>query len=312
MNKTLALILGISLLTGMTLSSTTQACVVKNGKNCPNTVAHKVDHKVKLSKPGMAGGLGAVTHSAAPMALGAATTGAATTASTTPADFRYFMINHQDGSYIELSQVQLQQAIDSGIVTPRGMVTSGHPDTLAIPKDAASILAQQATPNLRAPEPVATPTPTPIMVPQLQQLTPHVHRPADMPLRPNRYFVTIQGTGVTKEVPTEMAQRNPALTQPDGSLTPNAIAVGWTMIAGDLTAPNLAPQPMNTPQQIAPSQNPPITQVPVPQTVLAPNLAQPPHREVYTALHADIRPHEQAYDLHDPAFHLVVVGFKEP
>ena len=255
MSKVKILIFTSALLASLSLALPAQACVVKSGKNCPSTVAHKVDHKVKLNKPGMVGGLGATTHTSPPEPLGA---------------------------------------------VPQQVV--------------------QTTPGA-------------------------AHRPADFPIKPNLEYTFPTAHGQPHTYPSAVAQRNGAITNPDGSLTQHAIDLGFTVRAVNQSAPNMVPQPVATPNLQAPPQNPAMTQVPVPQTVQAPNmvpqpvatpnlqvppqnpamtqvavpqavqppnLAQPPHAVVYNALHAEIRPHEQVYDLHDPAFHLVVVGFKEP
>ena len=163
-------------------------------------------------------------------------------------------------------------------------------------------------------------------------------------------------TGRTNHPPAAMIQRNPALTNPDGTLTPNAIAQGWTQT---VQAPNMVPQPQATPNLQTPPQNPPQQQVPAAMTVQAPNMVptQPVQQSVSTVTHslhlvqktnkppqptrptseealagtpAVARPHadhlvetyhpvktgvyryEEARQMKDDSFHLMVLGFREP
>ncbi|MGK0444913.1 MAG: hypothetical protein ACJA1U_001850 [Bermanella sp.] len=475
-----------SLLTSLSLALPAQACVVKSGKNCPSTVAHKVDHKVKLNKPGMVGGLGATVHTSAPVVLGQA--GAATGLQVGPATEQVFYLFpetvNSDGRrtpaqivskfIVEHSGVLLnpdgsltQHAIDVGwktivVKVPGQIVYPSVPTPAAVPSlqppalapaqpsinghmqvhyhqlspekskklnkpgahrgvvasytieqmrsqgliDQTGRLTQRArqqgfattiTPlpgvqyyqtrngqqvalnpqqvqlmihggsigidgallpaavdqgfsmvinrpaehlpqQLAAQQPVASPqnsAMTQVPVPQTVQAPallsdgkrsknpvpdfyvqthPNVTtlvRPADFQVKPYFEYI-LQWPSGSRTFNSGNVQRNPTLTNPDGTLTPYAIAKGWTVSVVGQSVPNMVPQPQAVPNLQAPPQSPAMTQVPVPQTVQAPNLVPQPHVAVYTAQHAEIRPHEQAYDLHDPAFHLVVVGFKEP
>ncbi len=123
----------------------------------------------------------------------------------------------------------------------------------------------------KAPQQVQAPQQAPQAVPpQLSGQTTPVSpmRPTDTPLRPNQYF-TPPLQGVIHEANTGSVQRNPSLTNPDGSLTQHAIDNGWTMKEHPLTAPHLEPTPQVAPH-LAPPQTPQATQAPVPQQVQAP------------------------------------------
>jgi hypothetical protein len=88
--------------------------------------------------------------------------------------------------------------------------------------------------------------------------------------------------------------------------------------------PSLVQAPTATPHQVpqqVPTATPQATPHMVPSLVQAPQqtgtgnvpqAVQQQHVEVYTALHANMKPLEHAFAEHDPDFHLVVVGFREP
>ena len=190
-------------------------------------------------------------------------------------------------------------------------------------------------------------------------------RPANHNIPGFTYYLT-DSHGVVHQIPSSgTVQRNPQLTNPDGTLTPNAIAKGWTMT---MATPNMVPQPQATPNLQTPPQNPPQTQVPVAQTVQAPNMVPPqpgqaqvlpptgqpttavpgaithslvpaesgtklahriepsqvegqvdvvrPHPEqqveLYHPVEAKTVRYEEARQMKDDSFHLMVLGFKEP
>ena len=105
--------------------------------------------------------------------------------------------------------------------------------------------------------PAATPDATPKMVPQKVPTISAVPQPT-LPRRPPEhhipgmtYFAPGPG-GVIRQYPPQVAQTNPNLTNPDGTLTPHAIDAGWTMVmaaphkVSKHHIPTLAPSPPPT------------------------------------------------------------------
>jgi hypothetical protein len=126
----------------------------------------------------------------------------------------------------------------------------------------------------------------------------------------------------------------PALRTPPQDPTPQQVPVPLAV-----QAPDRVPQAMNTPALQTPPQDPTPQQVPMPLAVQAPSLApvtiatpalipprvvpgglapspldlkRTPQAEVYTAKKGVLKPLTKSLDEPDSAFHLVVIGFREP
>lgn len=147
------------LITASLLPLSAQACVTKSGKDCTSTVAHKVDHKVKLGKVAPAAKVGAVTHTSAPVAIGQARAATGLQVSPSTQEISYIMpqVLKPDGTLTSphLIPNRIIQSMN-GIVNSDGSLTQHAIDlgwqtiTVKVPGQIV-VPTPAAVPSLRAP-----------------------------------------------------------------------------------------------------------------------------------------------------------------
>ncbi len=249
------------------------------------------------------------------------------------------------GSQASGTQAQLQQAPQQGPghkkAKPGSQLTSvipqapqaSQPGLTAAPTSAPGMAPQQGAPTpAQAPQAAAqsllgsgkkSKQPVPD---QVVQKTPTV------PMRPLGHSVPgivyfgIAGNGHTIQIGSNYAhfiQRHPNLTNPDGTLTPYARQQGFTMVAQSPSKKSKQPSgPGQVPTQTVTHALLPVEkgeqQVPKIETSKVQgqiSVARPHpshHVELYRPKDAGIYKYEEARQMPDSDFHLMVLGFKGP
>lgn len=324
-----------------------QACVVKSGKDCDTTVAHKAK-AISLKKQNQqapAGGVGTVAHKKGFDKLGLpsadvtrsvalAREGQAPDFGTDPVNWFYLAPSGSGGTFSKPLPFDSVQTIGEPILNPDGSLTQvaigrgwmrlskSSPVLSHLAPSSGSGNAEAALPPPLANAPA--PIPDPVQTPQNFGSNPS----GWFYLMPSASSVSgVDGRPLSHSFMSRVSDNrvrhgDGPMINPDGSLTAIAISAGWMRLAapapvkaGTQPAPNKVP--IQTPSLLAP--------VPVPHDlVAAPNLlpgnaarsewrAHPEtHVDVYHPNKAGVYRYQDALAIGDPSFHFVVTGFKEP
>lgn len=269
-------------LAGWAVPSPAFACVTKSGKDCSATASKKAAYQKKLYVVAPAGGVGgtASVGGVDPLGLPSANMAAAPAPTATP---NYG--TNPDGWFYLMPTSSTASGLTSKPMPYRvAKIISDHRSSPLLNPDGS------LTANAVGIGWVRLQAPTPGVLPQPVQ-----QAPLPVQLQPGLQPKAVQAPQLAPgTAPTPNPQATPGL-QPQATPAPNQVPQQAQQVPPQLLS--LVPTPNLLPGHAA----------------AGPDRAHPDRRvDVYHPTRAGIYRYEDAHRIGDPAFHMVVVGFKEP